>query len=49
MTGKQEAIPGLRDRLGDGSVFLKPFGVPELLARVEELTGGASPPHRGKA
>jgi len=48
VTGKQEAIPGLRDRLGDGSVFLKPFGVPELLARVEELTGGASPPHGGK-
>lgn len=41
ITGKVEAIPGLRDRLGDDSVFLKPFGVTELLARVAEITGGA--------
>lgn len=40
VTGKAEVLPDLRDRLGPASVFLKPFGVPELLARVEELTGG---------
>ena len=40
VTGRQEALPGLRDELGEESVFLKPFGVPELLARVAQITGG---------
>lgn len=40
VTGCTEAVAGLRDRLGTGSVFVKPFGVTELLAQVAELTGG---------
>lgn len=40
VTGKLEAVPELRDRLSADSIFVKPFGVSELLARVEELTGG---------
>ena len=41
VTGKVEAVPGLRDVLGDDNVFVKPFGVTELLGRVAEITGGA--------
>jgi DNA-binding response OmpR family regulator len=41
VTGKVEAVPGLRDVLGDNNVFVKPFGVTELLGRVAEITGGA--------
>lgn len=40
VTGKVEAVPGLRARLGEDWVFVKPFGVAELLARVREVTGG---------
>ena len=40
VTGKTEAIPGLQQVLGENSVFAKPFGVAELLARVAEVTGG---------
>jgi two-component system OmpR family response regulator len=40
VTGKVEALPGLRDQLGQDRVFLKPFAVEELLVRVAELTGG---------
>lgn len=40
VTGKAEAVPGLRDELGEDNVFLKPFGVEDLLNRVAELTGG---------
>ena len=40
VTGKLEVVPELRDRLGADSVFAKPFGVTELLTRVEQLTGG---------
>jgi DNA-binding response OmpR family regulator len=39
VTGRVEAVPELEADLGDASVFIKPFGVPELLARVAELTG----------
>ena len=39
MTGQLEAVAGTRADLGDESVFVKPFGVPELLARVAVLTG----------
>jgi DNA-binding response OmpR family regulator len=41
VTGQVEAVPGLRDELGMENVFVKPFGVTELLARVAEITGGA--------
>jgi DNA-binding response OmpR family regulator len=40
LTGKLEAVPDLRDVLGRDNVFIKPFGVNELLARVAEITGG---------
>jgi DNA-binding response OmpR family regulator len=40
VTGKAEAVSGLRDELGEENVFLKPFGVEALLSRVAELTGG---------
>ena len=43
VTGKVEAVPGLAAELGDDSVFVKPFGVPELLQRVAVLTGKARP------
>ena len=39
VTGRVEAVPELEADLGDASVFVKPFGVSELLARVAELTG----------
>jgi DNA-binding response OmpR family regulator len=40
VTGKIDAIAGLQEVLGEESVFAKPFGVAELLARVAEVTGG---------
>ena len=40
VTGKIDAIPAMEDVLGQDSVFAKPFGVAELLARVAEVTGG---------
>ena len=40
VTGKVDAVPGMRDLLGDDNVFVKPFAVAELLARVDEVTGG---------
>ena len=40
VTGKVDAVPGMRTLLGDDNVFLKPFAVGELLARVGEVTGG---------
>jgi DNA-binding response OmpR family regulator len=40
VTGKIDAIPGMRQLLGDDNVFLKPFAVGELLSRVAEVTGG---------
>lgn len=42
VTGMLEAIPKLERELGPDSVFAKPFGVAELLARVAEVTGGPS-------
>jgi DNA-binding response OmpR family regulator len=44
VTGRLEAVPQLEADLGPDHVFVKPFGVPELLARVAALTGKASPP-----
>lgn len=40
VTGKVDAVPGLRDVLGPENVFAKPFAVAELLTRVAEVTGG---------
>jgi len=40
VTGKVDALPDMRERLGEENVFLKPFGVADLLARVGEVTGG---------
>ena len=40
VTGHEEAVPDMRARLGDDNVFLKPFAVGELLARVGAVTGG---------
>lgn len=40
LTGRVEAVPEMRDVVGERSVFVKPFAVAELLSRVEELSGG---------
>ena len=40
VTGKVDAVPSMRSLLGEDNVFLKPFAVGELLARVGEVTGG---------
>ena len=42
VTGKLEAVPSLRGLLGDDNVFVKPFGVAELLERVAAVTGARS-------
>jgi DNA-binding response OmpR family regulator len=40
VTGKIDAVPAMKQLLGDDHVFLKPFAVAELLARVADVTGG---------
>jgi DNA-binding response OmpR family regulator len=40
VTGKIDAIPAMRELLGEENVFLKPFAVAELLGRVAAVTGG---------
>ena len=40
VTGQVDAVPGMRRFLGDDNVFVKPFAVAELLARVAAITGG---------
>lgn len=40
VTGKIDAVPAMQDLLGADHVFVKPFAVAELLARVAEFTGG---------
>ena len=40
VTGKVDAVPGMRQLLGDDNVFVKPFAVAELLTRVGDVTGG---------
>jgi DNA-binding response OmpR family regulator len=40
VTGQVDAVPDMRELLGEASVFVKPFAVAELLTRVEQLTGG---------
>jgi DNA-binding response OmpR family regulator len=42
VTGKLEAVPPLRGLLGEDNVFVKPFGVAELLARVAAVTQGST-------
>ena len=42
VTGKVDAIASMRELLGQDNVFLKPFAVGELLARVGDVTGGPS-------
>jgi CheY-like chemotaxis protein len=44
VTGKVDAIPELREVLGEENVFAKPFGVAELLVRVAQVTGGPTAP-----
>jgi two-component system OmpR family response regulator len=44
VTGKLDAVPAMAERLGEDSVFAKPFSVADLLARVAEVTGGPSVP-----
>ena len=44
VTGKVDAVPGMRALLGEDNVFIKPFAVAELLARVGEVTGGPELP-----
>lgn len=39
VTGTVDAVPMLRERIGDDNVVVKPFGVEALLARVRELIG----------
>ena len=46
VTGKIDAVPAMRELVGDDSVFVKPFAVAELLARVGEVTGGSVPEER---
>ena len=40
VTGNVEAVSDMRAVLGQDNVFLKPFAVGELLARVGAITGG---------
>ena len=40
VTGHEDALPAVRASLGADNVFLKPFAVAELLARVSAVTGG---------
>ena len=40
VTGKVDAVPGMRALLGDDNVFVKPFAVAELMTRVGDVTGG---------
>ena len=40
VTGKIDAVPGMRQLLGEDNVFVKPFAVAELLTRVGDVTGG---------
>src|SRR3954452_15983912 len=43
VTGKIDAVAAMKQILGEDSVFAKPFGVAQLLARVAEVTGGPQP------
>jgi DNA-binding response OmpR family regulator len=41
VTGKVDAVPAMREVVGEDSVFVKPFAVAELLERVGQVTGGS--------
>lgn len=43
VTGQVDAVPAMRAHLGADNVFVKPFGVAELLERVAVITGGVGP------
>ena len=43
VTGRVDALPGLKALLGEDMVFAKPFPVAELLQRVAAITGGPGP------
>lgn len=40
VTGDVDAVPAMRELLGEDNVFPKPFAVVGLLARVADMTGG---------
>ena len=40
VTGHEDALSDVRTSLGPDNVFLKPFAVAELLARIDAVTGG---------
>ncbi len=40
VTGQVDAVPAMRELLGDDNVFLNPFSVTELLDRIAQITGG---------
>jgi DNA-binding response OmpR family regulator len=40
VTGHEDALHDVRTSLGPDNVFLKPFAVAELLARIDAVTGG---------
>jgi DNA-binding response OmpR family regulator len=40
VTGHEDALHDVRSSLGTDNVFLKPFAVAELLARIGAVTGG---------
>ena len=40
VTGHEDALADVRSSLGPDNVFLKPFAVAELLARIDAVTGG---------
>lgn len=44
VTGQVDAVPGMRRLLGEDNVFVKPFAVAELIARVAAITGGPGSP-----
>lgn len=43
VTGTVDAVPMLRERIGEENVVVKPFGVEALLTRVRELIGDPAP------
>ena len=44
VTGKPDTVADLQKLLGEESVFMKPFGVADLLDRIADVTGGRPGP-----